>query len=104
PYGAALSWPESPGRPARSAGAYVVLHDGAPCCFVERGGRSLATFAAAGDDPSWIEGLVSLVKDGRVRSLELSRIDGAPAREAPFADALRAAGFADAYRGLTLRS
>ena len=40
PYGAAVTWPESSGRPARSAGAHVVLIDGDPIVLVERGGRS----------------------------------------------------------------
>jgi hypothetical protein len=47
--------------------------------------------------------LVHLVKDGRLRSLEVRRIDGAPAGESPFAAVLRSAGFADGYRGLVMR-
>jgi hypothetical protein len=30
-------------------------------------------------------------------------VDGDPVRTSPFADALRAAGFADGYRGLVMR-
>jgi hypothetical protein len=51
----------------------------------------------------WVDALTSLPKDGRVRKIELTRIDGAPAVESPIADALRDAGFADGYRGLTIR-
>ena len=48
PYGAALPWPDRPGgRPSRAAGAYVVLVDGEPAAYLERGGRSLVTFPAA---------------------------------------------------------
>jgi hypothetical protein len=43
------------------------------------------------------------VKDGRLRKIELQRIDGSAALESPHAERLRAAGFADGYRGLTLR-
>jgi ATP-dependent Lhr-like helicase len=103
PYGAALPWPESAGRPARTAGAYLVLADGVPAAFVERGGRTLLTFAD-GASADWPDAVASLVKDGRVRRLELSRIDGEPASASPFADRLRAAGFVDGYRGLSLRS
>src|SRR5204863_1799263 len=43
PYGAALPWPATVGeakhRPGRKAGALVVLADGAPALYVERGGR-----------------------------------------------------------------
>ena len=103
PFGATLPWPESPGRPARAAGAFVVLLGGEAAVFVERGGRSLASFPAAHRHAHWAEGLASLVKDGRLRRLEITKIDGAPAVESPLADVLRTAGFADGYRGLTLR-
>ena len=102
PYGAGLAWPESSGRPARVAGAYVVLVDGEPAVYIERGGRSLATFAASAAD-GWIEALQGLVKDGRLRGLELSRIDGVAAHDAPVAERLLAAGFGRGYRGLTYR-
>jgi len=51
-----------------------------------------------------VEAIVHLVKDGRVRSLEVRKIDGAPVAESPLAATLRAAGFADGYRGLVLRN
>jgi ATP-dependent helicase Lhr and Lhr-like helicase len=102
PYGAALPWPLTPGRPSRSAGAFVVLVDGAPAAFVERGARTLATFEGA-DPEVWTDAVASLAKDGRVRRIELRRIDGVPADEHPAADRLRAVGFVDGYRGLTLR-
>ncbi len=104
PYGAALPWPESAGRPARSAGAFVVSVGGVAVAVLERGAKSLSTFGAAADHPHWAEGLVRLVKDGRLRKIEISRIDGAPATESPVADQLRGAGFTDGYKGLTLRS
>ena len=102
PFGAALPWPESAGRPARAAGAHVVLVDGEPAAYLERGGRSLVTFPAAADG-SWIDGLLTLVKEGRVPRLVVQKVDGEPAASSPHADALRSAGFADGYRGLTLQ-
>jgi ATP-dependent Lhr-like helicase len=104
PYGAVLPWPASAGRPSRSAGAFVVLVAGEPVAELERGGKSLATFPGALDHPHWAEGLARLVKDGRLRKLEIARIDGAPAGESPAADHLRQAGFIDGYKGLLLRS
>jgi ATP-dependent Lhr-like helicase len=101
PYGAALPWPPGDGRPARQTGAYVVLVDGAPAAYLERGARSLLTFGA--DPPAWVDALASLVKDGRLKRIQLGRIDGLDAGSHPAADALRAAGFLDGYRGLTLR-
>ena len=103
PYGAALPWPPSAGRPARAAGAHVVLVDGEPAAHLERGGRTLTTFPAAAGDGTWARALADLVRSGRVRRLEVQRIDGAPARESVHADALRSAGVVDGYRGLVLR-
>jgi len=101
PYGATLPWPDGPERPARRAGAFVVLAAGAPAAFLERGARSLLTF---GSDPaSWVDALTSLAKDGRLRRIELTRIDGGPPGDHHAAEALRTAGFQDGYRGLTLR-
>ncbi len=101
PYGAAIPWPASEGRPARQAGAYVVLADGAPAAYLERGGRSLLTFGA--DPAAWVDALASLVKDGSLKRIQLGRIDGEDASAHPTATALRTAGFVDGYRGLTLR-
>jgi ATP-dependent Lhr-like helicase len=102
PYGAALPWPEGPGRPSRSAGAMAVLVDGALAAFLERGARRLLTFGVPPE--AWGDALVALVKDGRLRRIELTAIDGGPAAEAAVAPALREAGFADGYRGLTVRA
>ena len=101
PYGAALPWPAGAGRPSRAAGAYVVLVDGGIAAFLERGGRSLTTFGVDADP--WADALASLVKDGRLRRVELVRIDGEPSAASPHAERLRLAGFVDGYRGLTLR-
>jgi ATP-dependent Lhr-like helicase len=103
PYGAALPWPETGGRPARAAGALVVLAAGEPMAFVERGGRSVWTFPAAADHPRWPAALAARVAAGRVRSHEIQTVDGEPVRTSPWADALRAVGYTDGYRGLVLR-
>jgi ATP-dependent Lhr-like helicase len=103
PYGAALPWPPSEGRPARSAGAYVVLVDGEAAAYLERGGHSLLTFPAASRSSAWVDGLVALVKDGRLRRLVVTRVNGQPAEESLVAEQLRGAGFVDGYRGLTLQ-
>ncbi len=103
PYGAALPWPEGPGRPARVAGAFVVLIGGRPYAYLERGARSLVTLAPAEGDAPWADALVSLVKDGRLRRIELHRVDGLPAHETPIARRLLEAGFVEGYRGLIFR-
>ncbi|WP_334143180.1 DNA glycosylase AlkZ-like family protein [Rhabdothermincola sp.] len=103
PYGAALPWPDAAGRPARTPGAYVVLVAGDPVAFLERGGRTLSTFPAAAQHPHWVEGLAALVKDGRVRRLEITRVDSEPASASGLAAQLREVGFAPSHRGLVLR-
>jgi ATP-dependent Lhr-like helicase len=106
PYGAAIAWPERGGssRPTRTAGAHVVLVDGVCVAYIERGGRSLLTFPGeAGSEPdAWIDALIEAHKEGRLGRLQLERIDDEPARTSPHAPSLRAAGFADGYKGLTL--
>jgi ATP-dependent Lhr-like helicase len=102
PYGAALPWPATGGRPARAAGALVVLADGEPVAFVERGGRSIWTFPGAAEH-RWPAALARRIEDGRARSHEVQAVDGEPVRTSPWADAFRAAGYADGYRGLVAR-
>ena len=104
PYGAALAWPESPGRPARTAGAHVVLIDGVPAVVLERGGRSLSTFEGAESSDAWIEAIIGLVKDGRLRKLEIAKVNGVAVRETPWAARLEQAGFTSAYRGMLYRT
>ncbi len=102
PYGASLPWPETAGRPSRSAGAFVVLDNGAPAAFLERGAKRVLTFP--GSDPAvWADALATLTKDGRLRTIELRQIDGEPASRHPAIDALHDAGFVEGYHGPTLR-
>jgi len=103
PYGAALPWPESGGRPARAAGALVVVADGEPVAYLERGGRSVLTFEAAARWPAWPAALAARVASGRARQIEIHTVDGEPARTSEWATAFRDAGFTDGYRGLVLR-
>jgi ATP-dependent Lhr-like helicase len=100
PYGASLPWPESDGRPARAAGAHVVLIDGELAAYLERGGHSLVTFGPDG----WAPALRALVDRGRYRSLEIRKVNGEPVREVDVAAGqLREAGFVDGYKGLVYR-
>ncbi|MFV0259948.1 MAG: helicase-related protein, partial [Acidimicrobiales bacterium] len=105
PYGAALPWPDSPGRPSRAVGAWVVLRSGRPLVHLDRGGRSLTRFPAAGHDDGWIGALTALVASGRgPERIEVRTIDGEPAGAHPATvDALIAGGFGAGYRGPILR-
>ncbi|MFM8267569.1 MAG: DEAD/DEAH box helicase [Ilumatobacteraceae bacterium] len=105
PYGAALAWPESAGRPARSARALVVLRAGVPLVWFDTGSRHLVTFAGAASDPSWAEALAGLVDARRRRAIEVHRVDGEPLDPSGvIADQLRGAGFVAGYRGMVRRT
>ena len=103
PYGAALDWPPSAGRPSRTASALVVLRNGVPLVWFDRRSSHLVTFPGAADG-SWADSLAALVKDGRQRSIEVRKVNGDPIdRKGAEAVILLAAGFADGYRGFVLR-
>jgi ATP-dependent Lhr-like helicase len=104
PYGAALRWPDTGGRPSRAVGAWCVLVDGEPLAYLERGGKSLTLFPGAETDDSWIAALAGLVRSGPLRSLDIQKVDGAPIAERPeVRDRLLANGFRPGYRGPTMR-
>ncbi len=120
PYGASLPWPKregSPGRPARVAGAYIVLVGDAPVLYVERGGRGLVTLeqdsarsgtlnASPAGNPSplrdALEALADAVRGGKVQKLSLERIDGEPAIASDLLETLVELGFQPGPRRLTL--
>jgi ATP-dependent Lhr-like helicase len=108
PYGAALPWPRSSGgdrSPSRVSGAYVVLHDGDLVLFLERGARSLLTFSAFEDDDRAalaVEALRALQADGRVRRLQVERLDGLPVTDSPQHGRMVELGWRPGYRGLLL--
>ncbi len=109
PYGAALSWPAALGdtkhRPARKAGALVVLVNGVPALYVERGGRSLLSFTE--DEPTLkaaAHALSRAVREGWLGQLAVQRADGEQALTSALADVLRDAGFRATPKGLRLRA
>jgi ATP-dependent Lhr-like helicase len=108
PYGAALPWPKRTDsesrRPARVAGAYVMLIGGEPIVYLERGGRGLQTLVPA-DDPRLepaLAGLAEQVHRGTIKRMALEKIDGNPAMGSPLGPALLALGFQEGPRRLTL--
>ncbi len=103
PYGAALAWPESPGRPARAAGGLVVLKGGEPLVWYDRRSHHLVTFPAMPEHPEWASALTGLVAGGRARQVEIRKVDGATAIPEAIAEGARAVGFIDSYRGLVYR-
>jgi ATP-dependent Lhr-like helicase len=104
PYGAALPWPKRAGqdrRPARVAGAYVVMDADLPVLYVERGGRGLVTLADAPLEEA-LRALAEAVRARRLGKLALERIDGEPAIASELVGALVELGFHSGPRKLTL--
>ncbi len=106
PYGAALPWPEREGhRPGRKAGALVVLVDGAPIFYVERGGKTLLSFTEdkARLAPAAVA-LAGAVQRGELGKLTVERADGGHVFGSPgVSEALQTAGFRMTPQGLRLR-
>ncbi|WP_425567080.1 ATP-dependent helicase [Nonomuraea helvata] len=108
PYGAALPWPQHPGdlghKPGRKAGSLVVLVDGHLVLYVERGGKTLLSFADDERLQPAVDALALAVRDGALGKLTVERADGASIVDSPLAAALEAAGFHPTPRGLRLRA
>ena len=109
PYGAALSWPEraDEARPARAAGARVILWNGELIGYLNRAGQQLLTFLPE------VEPQRSKAQAALVQAIEglatgsspafLSRIDQLAPSASSFAKPLEAAGFISTSRGLLHR-
>ncbi|MFE0149979.1 ATP-dependent helicase [Nonomuraea sp. NPDC059007] len=106
PYGAALPWPAHPGshKPGRKAGALVVLVDGHLALYVERGGKTLLSFADDTRLQPAVDALALAVRDGALGKLTVERADGGHINDSPLAAALESAGFHPTPRGLRLRA
>jgi ATP-dependent Lhr-like helicase len=114
PYGSIVRWPPAPkassgssaGGPTRSAGARVVLVDGALAAYLRRGERELLLFAPP-DEPrrSQVTREVARAIRELVRThgMLLAEIDGHDASAHAAADAFVQLGFARTAMGLQLR-
>ena len=103
PYGASLAWPKS-AKLQRVAGAYVVLADGEPALYVERGRKGLITLPAFEQFAApALAALRRLAENSSRRELSIDRVDGDSALSSPLRAALEQAGFQRDYLGLVLR-
>ncbi|MDR0960497.1 MAG: DEAD/DEAH box helicase [Propionibacteriaceae bacterium] len=98
---------ESSHRPARKAGALVVLLDGALAAYIERGGRSVLTWPMPDDAlPKIANALAGLVTSGRLDQITITTIDGVPVlspEPLPLSTILQRSGFTLSPQGLRLR-
>jgi ATP-dependent helicase Lhr and Lhr-like helicase len=104
PYGAALPWPKPPSgrRPGRAPGAHVLLRDGEPLLYVERGGRSILRLAELDGEglAAAAQALADAVAAGRLPKLGVEKLDGEPVIGSGHEDALLTAGFSRGPRKL----
>jgi ATP-dependent Lhr-like helicase len=99
PFGVTLPWPASDaGRPARAAGAVVVLAQGALRLYLERGGRSLLSFGQV--DADHLAALAAVA--GRGGKIDIRSVDGGPAAASRLAGTMRDIGFGISPQGLVM--
>jgi ATP-dependent helicase Lhr and Lhr-like helicase len=105
PYGASLPWPKLEGgrRPGRTPGAHLLLRDGEPVVFVERGGRGLLRLKTlAGPElEEAMRALADAVHDGQLPKLAIEKLDGEAVIGSGHEEELVGAGFSRGPRKLT---
>ena len=104
PYGASLSWPKRAEgrRPARTPGAFVLLRDGNPILYVERGGKGIVRLVELeGEDLVRAIGvLADAAHAGMIPKLGIERVDGDPVFGSGLEEQIIAAGFSRQPRRL----
>jgi ATP-dependent Lhr-like helicase len=108
PYGAGVPWPkrdesgQGGRRPSRTPGAYVLLRDGDPVLFLERGGRGILRLTHLEGDAlaEAIAELASGARDGVLPRLGIERLDGEPVIGSGLEETLISAGFSRQPRRL----
>ena len=105
PYGASLPWPKLEGgrRPGRTPGAHLLLRDGEPVVFVERGGRGLLRLRKLEGDElgEAMRALADAVSAGQLPKLAIEKLDGEAVIGSGHEEALIGAGFSRGPRKLT---
>ena len=83
----------------------MVLVDGGPALYVERGGRSLLSFSTdRGELQAAAEALAGAVHEGWLGTLAVERADGVGSLGSELAEVLTGAGFRVTPKGLRLRA
>jgi ATP-dependent helicase Lhr and Lhr-like helicase len=105
PYGASLPWPKLEGgrRPGRTPGAHLLLRDGEPVVFLERGGRGILRLQPieGAELEAAMGALAEAVSAGQLKKLAIEKLDGEPVIGSGHEKALIAAGFSRGPRKLT---
>jgi ATP-dependent Lhr-like helicase len=124
PFGAALPWPKREGetrpngvaegrrgssggggrRPARTAGATVVIAGAEPVLYLERGGKALQVLVDHDDSrvAAALQALADHTRAGCIRRIALEKVDGEPVMGTRWETMLADVGFSAGPRRLTL--
>ena len=104
PYGAALAWPKRAEgrRPARTPGAYVLLRDGNPIVYVERGGKGIVRLIELEGEPlvEAVSRLAEAARDQLIPKLAIERVDSEAVIGSGLEEQIIAAGFSRQPRRL----
>jgi ATP-dependent Lhr-like helicase len=104
PYGAALRWPKRAEgrRPARTPGAYVLLRDGNPVVYVERGGKGIVRLVELEGDAlvAAVAQLAEAAREQVIPKLGIERVDGEPVFGSGLEEQIIAGGFSRQPRKL----
>jgi ATP-dependent Lhr-like helicase len=104
PYGAALPWPRRAEgrRPARTPGAFVLLLDGNPILYVERGGKGIVRLVELEGEAlaEAVAEVADAARQGLIPKLGIERLDGDPVIGSGYEETLIAAGFSRQPRRL----
>ncbi len=104
PYGASLAWPkrEQGRRPARTPGAFVLLRDGNPIVYVERGGKGIVRLVELEGEAltEAVTRLAEAAASKQLPKLGIERVDGEPVMGSGLEAQIIAAGFSRQPRRL----
>jgi len=108
PYGWVVPWPDQPKdvsrSPRRVSGALLVLVDGTPALYLERGGKVLLTFEGV-EGPALERGFDALhdhLAQHSRKTVHIETIDDQPALRSPHAPFLKEIGLSFDHRGLII--
>jgi len=105
PYGASLPWPKLEGgrKPGRTPGAHLLLRDGEPVVFVERGGRGVLRLRKLDGTElqEAMQALADAVSAGQLPKLAIEKLDGEAVIGSGHEETLIGAGFSRGPRKLT---
>lgn len=99
PFGLTVPWPDTEGRPSRTAGARVAVSDGSLLGWMDPAGRRVCTFT---DDRLRTAAAIEALSHAHGK-VNLSHVGTTPIHEHDLAAELLDLGFGSGYKGFTLR-